>query len=284
MIVKNSKLMIIYSIMQSKMKVNFKKRFGQNFLINNKYAGNLVKAVHIAESDILLEIGPGHGAVTELLLGRCKKVIVIEIDEDFINFLTSRFQSYISSSQLEIIHKDILVLDISEVVEKRDYKVIGSLPYNISKKIIKKFFETNHKPSFISFILQKEVAENYTAVPPRATFLSNYAKVFSKATFIKTVPKESFKPRPKVDGGIITFQMQNIQVKNYRKFISFLKSAFMMPRKKLVNNLSGIYRLDKDVLRRGFKKNGIDEDARASVLEFQQWIDLYKFIKSNNKR
>lgn len=279
MILMSLRLMIIYFIMLCDMKVDFKKRFGQNFLIDNVYTNLLVKSANVFRSDLILEVGSGHGAVTERILKRCKKVFAVEIDDDFVELLKSRFKNYILKDQLKIIHEDILSLDISKIIGDEKYKVIGSLPYNISKKIIMKFLESKDKPSIMSFILQKEVAKNYTTVSPKATFLSNYAEIFSKATFIKSVPKESFKPKPKVDGGIITFQMKKEHIEDYRKFIRFLKSSFMMPRKKLVNNLSGIYRIDKIILKGIFREIGINEDARASVLEFSQWVSLYEKIR-----
>jgi len=260
------------------MKIHFKKQFGQNFLINSKYIMNLVDSLHLEDNDTVLEIGPGHGAVTEILLNRCRKVMTVEIDDDFVEYLNNRFRSYVLNQRLQIIHKDILYLNIPEIIRDKNYKAVGSLPYNISKKIIRNFIESNKRPLIMSFIVQKEVALDYTAIPPKATFLSNFIKIFCRAKFIKVVPKECFKPEPKVDGAIIYFEARKYIMKDYDKFIRFLKSSFLNPRKMLVNNLSAIYRIEKEELRKFLEKIDINQNIRASELEFNRWISLYNYI------
>ncbi|MFC1780277.1 ribosomal RNA small subunit methyltransferase A, partial [Patescibacteria group bacterium] len=163
-------------------------------------------------------------------------------------------------------------------LNENEYKVIGSLPYNISKKIIKKFFDEENQPKSINVVIQKEVAEDYCAKPPKAKFLSNYAEIFSSVEFVEVVPKEFFNPEPKVDGAIIRFKIKDSRLKNENQIAKFLKSGFMNPRKKLVNNLSGIYKKEKSELIRLFKKIGVEPNARASNLKLKQWKGLYRAI------
>ncbi|MBN2015921.1 ribosomal RNA small subunit methyltransferase A [Candidatus Dojkabacteria bacterium] len=256
----------------------FRKEFGQNFLTSRDFAKKLVESACIRKEDLIIEIGPGAGMVTQYLVHEACKVIAIEIDERFVRLLRNRF---LDEDHIEIIHDDILKCDVSRSIPKGEgYKVIGSLPYNISKEVIKKFIEVENPPEDITVIIQKEVAEDYAAKFPRATFLSNYASVFCDVEYICTVPKEFFNPEPKVDGAIIRFVIKNekLGIENRKKFVKFLKSSFLNPRKKLVNNLSGIYKIDKAELLKIFSDLKIGENARASELELDQWMRLHSWI------
>jgi len=262
---------------------DFKKEFGQNFLLNQEFAHDLVKAADLKRNDTVLEIGPGHGAVTEVILNECSKVIAVEIDERFLKYLRNRFSKYIKNEKLRILQMDILNLNVNSLFKDRNYKIIGSLPYNISKKIIRKFLECESKPSLMSFILQKEVAESYTAEPPKATFLSNYVKISGKTKFHEVIPKESFNPIPKVNGAIISIKLSKKNIKNKKQLIKFLKLSFLLPRKKLINNLKGIYHIDKELIKKEFERIGIEPNARASEVKFKQWVELFDYIKACNK-
>lgn len=257
----------------------FKKEFGQNFLTSRKYAKRLVKACNVDINDIVLEVGAGAGMVTQYLVCKAKQVIAIEIDERFTALLENRFKEDVEECNLKIINKDILRLDVNNYDLKiKEYKVIGSLPYNISKRIIKNFLEEDNYPASITVIIQKEVAEDYVAVPPRAKFLSNYVKIFGDAELVEVVPKEVFNPMPKVDGAILKIKVRGSRIEDSKKFIKFLKSAFLNPRKKLVNNLSAIYSTDKKRLLNIFSSLKVDANARASNLELKQWQGIYKNI------
>jgi 16S rRNA (adenine1518-N6/adenine1519-N6)-dimethyltransferase len=252
----------------------FKKQFGQNFLTSREYAKKLVEAADINEEDVVVEVGAGAGMVTQYLAPKAKKIFAIEIDKRFVRMLKMRFAD---DENVEIVNRDILKIK-NEKLRINNYKVVGSLPYNISKKVIKKFLEAETQPSSIIVIIQKEVVQDYVARPPKATFLSNYASIFGSAELVEIVPKEFFNPEPKVDGAIIKFKIKNgkLKIKEESKFIKFLKSAFLNPRKKLVNNLVGIYKIDKQKLLKIFKRLRISENARASEITMDCWKKLFE--------
>lgn len=252
---------------------NFKKQFGQNFLKNKSAAKKLVDSLDLTKEDVVIEIGPGHGAVTELILPKVKKLIAIEIDEELIGHLKYKFKKYES---FELINKDVLKIENEELgMKKKEYKVIGSLPYNISKPIIKKFLTEEPKPSTMSFIIQKEVAEDYAADAPRATFLSNFAKVYSEAEYIETVKASDFHPMPKVDGGIVKFRINNERMVKDGELVKFIKIGFSSPRKILMNNLSNLPDLSKEELATIFTDLKINPKARAAELPFETWVTLF---------
>jgi 16S rRNA (adenine1518-N6/adenine1519-N6)-dimethyltransferase len=257
----------------------FKKEFGQNFLTDIETAIEFVEHAGIKGEDTVIEIGPGEGVITQFLLQEAKKVICVEIDVRFVNELRHKFKSYIKTGKLEVIHSDVLELSAASL-QLPAYKIVGSLPYNISKQIIKKFLEAENPPESMTFIIQKEVAEDYAAKPSKATFLSNYASLFSDVKYLQKVRKEFFKPQPKVEGGIIKFTMTNDQISETEReaLVKFLKSAFLNPRKKLLKNLNSIYRIDKENLKSIFQKVGVGENARASELKLDQWKKLHSYI------
>ena len=259
----------------------YRKSLGQNFLTSRDVAQELVGAADIGQNDTVVEVGPGGGMVTQYIVNECKQLIAVEYDERFIKMLKNRF---LDDSNFRIIHKDILTFEPDKFnLSQRGYKVIGSLPYNISKKIIKKFLEEKIQPESITVIIQKEVAEDYSADVPKATFLSNYIQIYGRCDFLQVVSKSDFNPQPKVDGAIIRINLTKFPKYNAKKFSKFLKNAFMNPRKKLLNNLSSYFKLEKERLKEIFSSLEIDSNSRASNLEFEVWEKLYQKVLGKNK-
>jgi 16S rRNA A1518/A1519 N6-dimethyltransferase RsmA/KsgA/DIM1 with predicted DNA glycosylase/AP lyase activity len=128
------------------------------------------------------------------------------------------------------------------------------------------------------FLVQKEVAQDYASEPPKAKFLSMYSKIYADVEYIKTVKKEDFKPQPKVDGGILRFKKthNDLDATTKKKFAKFLKNAFQQPRKKLINTLSNINNVDKNIIKQLFLKMNLSENTRASEVEFQTWIKIFQ--------
>lgn len=264
---------------------NFKKNFGQNFLRNFKFARKLVDTLDISQEDTVLEIGPGDGMVTELLLERSKKVICIEIDYDLIANLIRRFNE---KSNFNIENEDILKINLFELFSKYeisgDLKVTGSLPYNISKKIIDNFLklaaELQNKKSQVritkmSFIVQEEVAKDYVAQTPEATFLSNYVRLYSTPKKYETISANQFFPKPKVNGAILAFQVkENINLEEILRISKVIRQGFSSPRKTLGNNLKSLVE-DKDEL---FNKLQISQLLRPAQLTQEDWVKIATLV------
>lgn len=254
-------------------KHNFKKNYGQNFISNRKFINLLIDSADISREDTVIEIGPGNGAVTEHLLTKGAKVIAIEVDKDLVPVLSNKFNT---NPNFRLINSDFLYFDL-EGLHLENYKIVASLPYNISKRIIKKLLESRFKPSIMSLIIQKEVAEDYCSNPPNAKFLANYVKVFGESQYIKTVPKKFFYPRPKVDGAIIkiTIEKDKGTFMNYPGFIKFLKDSYIHPRKKLISVLKRMNCSTKIGFEKVFNYLKINSNARPQELSFEQWQQLY---------
>lgn len=248
---------------------HFKKYYGQNFLKNQNTPRKIVEALSPVAN--VIEVGPGNGVLTQILLEKGFKVTAVEIDADLYPFLEAKFGD---NDNFRLIKSSILDLRVTEL-DFTEYSVIGSLPYNISKKIIAQFLEAEIQPKEIVVMTQFEVAEDYTAKAPDSKFLANYSSAFGKSEFLFRVPKGEFHPKPEVDGGVIKI---TITEKPDRKFLKFMKSGFANPRKTLANSLGSLF--DKSKVKEAISKAGLLETVRAAELELLHWKQLYELINS----
>ena len=256
---------------------DFKKQFGQNFLRDSVWAEKIVKYLDLKESEMVIEIGPGQGALTEKLVETKAQVFSVEIDTELLPILGAKFSGF---PNFNLINSDIMALDI-EAKGPRQYKVCGSLPYNISKNIISKFLLAKNKPLNMVFIIQKEVAEDYSAKAPKSSFLSNFAGIYSDVTYKNTIPRTDFYPTPEVDGGIIIFENIKEKVAEPEKLIKFIKIGFSQPRKKLSTNISSLF-LNKQKAEEALISLGLKDTIRPSELDFASWRKLFDLISSKH--
>lgn len=249
----------------------FKKSLGQNFLKSRQAVQELLASAKITTDDLLIEIGPGRGAITRELCEVTQNIILIEKDNNLINYLEEQF-----GNKVKIINADVLKVNFSELILNRPYKVIGSLPYNVSKKIIFNFLKAAEKPQLMSFIVQREVAKDYAATAPRASLLSNFANLYSDVKLLKVIPAKSFIPEPKVDGQIIVFKNIREKSPDTDRLWSLIRTGFSSPRKVLASNLR---KYDKAKVTEILKEIGLSTTARASELSFDNWVLLDNMIQ-----
>lgn len=214
------------------------KHLGQNFLNSKQITERIVAASNPKDNTICLEIGPGKGALTFMLSQKVKTLICVEKDPRLCQFLNTEI-SQRKISNITIINADILDFDV-ESLKTEKYDITGSLPFNVSKKIIKKFIQDEKiRPQQMTFVIQKDVAENYTAESPRSTYLSNYARLFSDCEILFNITAANFNPVPKVDSSVIQFVLKPPRKHSSQKS-KFLKQIFGQPRKTARNNLRGM--------------------------------------------
>ncbi len=260
-----------------------KKSLGQNFLKSASALMTIVNAGEIDADDIILEVGPGKGALTEKLIFFAGKVIAIEKDHELFEFLKGKFKTAIDTGKLDLIHGDILDFD-QNLLKFYDlpYKIIANIPYNITGAILKKFLSSNHQPERMVLLVQKEVAERIVARDGKESILSMSVKVYGKPKFIKKVPARYFSPAPKVDSAIISIEnisknsftwTSDVQV-NENRFFEIVKAGFAHKRKMLASNLE--VGLPSGEWREKFKECGISEKTRAEDIELKDWICLLK--------
>ncbi len=247
-----------------------KKSLGQHFLHSPSALSAIRDASNVHANDLVLEIGPGRGALTEVLLMFAGKVIAVEKDGELVAHLRERFSEAISAGRLDIIEQDILDFD-PELLSfyKIPYKVIANIPYYITGAIIKKFLSAQLQPEQMVLLVQKEVAERIVARDGKESILSLSVKIYGEPHYVQTVPRGAFVPSPKVDSAIIT--INNISRARLgdvpeEKFFALIKKGFSSKRKMLKNNIG--------VATSTLTACDITEKARAESLTLTQWLCL----------
>ena len=258
-----------------------KKSLGQNFLKSEKIAEEIVSAGEVGSDDIVLEVGPGKGILTEKLLEKAKKVIAVEKDEELVEFLKEKFAENVKNGKLELVSEDILKFNPNSYnLQSNSYKLIANIPYYITSHLLRTFLESDCQPSLMVLMVQKEVAERIVAKGNLArrrggeSILSVSVKAYGRVEIIRNVPAGYFSPAPKVDSAVIKISdisknfFQDIDEK---KFFETVKKGFSQKRKMLINNLKA----QKD----DFTACNIGEKARAENLSLEQWKCLTVNVK-----
>lgn len=259
-----------------------KKSLGQNFLKSKEALLKMCEAGEVNNQDTIIEIGPGKGALTEKLLERANKVIAIEKDRDLIGLLNEKFENDIKNGKFILINQDILEFDPEKQgLFEGKYKIIANIPYNITGLIIKKFLSEVIKPSNMTLLVQKEVAERIVSRNSKESILSLSVKAFGEPKYIMKVSKRFFSPVPKVDSAIIS--IKNISNKLFAQkseeesFFKIIKASFAHKRKVLRKNLEETIG-DLEKIDEIFKELNINEKSRAEDIKFETWIKLVKYF------
>jgi 16S rRNA (adenine1518-N6/adenine1519-N6)-dimethyltransferase len=266
-----------------------KKYLGQHFLKNKNVARKIIEAADVNKDDIVLEVGPGRGALTEFLVQRAKKVIAIEKDKELTDFLMDKFSAEGGKRQkkLIIIHGDILKLKNKKLKIKK-YKIVANIPYYITSRFLRQFLESDFQPSLMVLMVQKEVAERIIARDKKESILSISVKAYGQPRIIAKVPAKNFSPMPKVDSAIILIDKiskdffnntnihdvgrQKVNNKiNEGKFFQLVRHGFAHKRKMLKNNL----KISAETL----QKCKIPALNRAEELSLKDWNCLYQSIE-----
>jgi len=254
-----------------KIKHKAKKSLGQNFLKSVSALNKIIEAGEISEKDIILEIGPGKGALTEKILEKAGMVIAVEKDRDLFALLSEKFSKEILAKKLILLESDILDFDIAKIIKNKKYKIIANIPYNITGAILKKFLTEKNQPELMVLMVQNEVAQRVIARDKKESILSISVKAYGEPKIITKVPARYFSPAPKVDSAVLLiknisrnfFEENKISEKNFWEVIH---AGFAHKRKKLSNNLKNIIPKEKNL----YLNN------RAEELPLDDWLKLTK--------
>ncbi len=254
------------------------KGLGQNFLINQGVLKKIVEIADIKPKDIILEIGPGIGTLTQELVKKARKVIAVEKDRNLVRILNYELK-ITEIKNIEIIQGDILKFPISNI-KFPIRKIVANLPYNIASAVIRKFLESENPPKEMILMVQKEVAKRICAKPPEMNLLAASVQFYSRPKILFYVSKNNFWPRPKVDGAIIKIVINKRRpISNKDLFFEILRAGFSHPRKQILNNLSKMLKLDKESVAYWLQKNKINSNQRAETLNIKDWLNLVSSYK-----
>ena len=275
-----------------------KKSLGQNFLKSPAVVRKMVEVANLGvgplNTDVVLEIGPGKGALTQYLLEAGTKVVAVEKDADMMPILREKFAEQLKAEKLTLIHGDISQKETLKSIwyPGTIYKVIANIPYYITGEILRTFLETEHQPKSITVMVQKEVAQRIVARDGKESILSMSVKAYGEPKYVQKVPAMLFSPAPKVDSAVL--HIANISkgfFKEYNiteeQFFTVLKQGFAQKRKKLTNNLNKLLNKPSNKAKTAkpcfavsslLEQLGIEPNARAETLTLEQWGQLTKLL------
>lgn len=259
------------------------KSLGQNFLMNDEVIQQTIEAANITKEDLVIEIGPGLGILTQELVEKAKKVIAIELDSRMVNIIAERFSLY---QNFEVIPEDVLKVNLKEKIEiekrengVKDVKVVANLPYYITTPIIMKLLEDKLEIKTITVMVQKEVADRLVALPGEklAGAITYSVQYYCKARKVIEVPKESFVPAPEVESAVIQLELREkppVEVKKEETFFKLIKVSFMQRRKTFLNGVSNSGFVEKQTLKKILEELKIPENIRGENLTLEQFAQI----------
>jgi 16S rRNA (adenine1518-N6/adenine1519-N6)-dimethyltransferase len=257
-----------------------KKSLGQNFLMHKQIAERIVMVASVTSEDTVLEIGPGTGMLTRALLTKAGKVIAVETDDELIPQLQETFATEIQTGKLELIKADIREFDPSTI--SGPYLLIANIPYYITGEIIRKFLTATHKPSSLTFLVQKEVAVRI-ARSKKESLLSLSVKAFGTPKYQFTVPKGAFFPAPTIDSAVLSVTSIHSpfsSAQDEARFFDILHAGFAHKRKQLAGNLSELFPLDQ--ILKALEVANLKKTVRAEDVSLSAWHELHQSLTSTS--
>lgn len=257
-----------------------KKHLGQHWLEDQVSLTRICEAGEITQSDIVVEIGPGKGALTEHLVKDAARVIAVEYD----NVLASTLPGRVRAENLEVINQDCLIFDYAGL--PKDYKVIANIPYYLTSNLLRVLSENSNPPLTIVLLIQKEVAERVAANPGNMSILAVTVQYFYEAELDIVVEADKFNPAPKVDSQVVVLKRRPDllfgDIDN-QKFFRIVKAGFSQKRKKLKTSLATGLAMPKGKITSLLEASGVSPDCRPQELSLEQWFEIYKVIADDIK-
>ena len=252
-----------------------RKSLGQHWLKDRDILLDIADSASVEGVNEVLEIGPGLGTLTSALFQFFDKVTAIELDDNLAANLPKSFPG----KNLQVIHEDVLKLDLNTLDLPEKYVVAGNIPYYITSPIIQKFLHAEHRPEKIVILIQKEVAERLAAEPGDYSILGLSAQIYAKVTLGPLVKKEFFTPPPKVDSQVVILEPLEKPLAS-ETTMSLIKLGFIAPRKKLIANLAIGLHKSRDEIKAIFTKLDLNENARPADLTIENWCAIEKELKA----
>jgi 16S rRNA (adenine1518-N6/adenine1519-N6)-dimethyltransferase len=265
-----------------------KKGLGQNFLLDAAHRVRIVAAANLTPADVVLEVGPGPGVLTELLAEQAGRVIAVELDERLIPFLRQRFAA---QPHVTILHGDILKLPVGDLIREAAgsatppaYKVVANLPYYITSAVVRHLLESTPPPALLVLTVQREEAERMVAAPPQMSLLALGVQFYCVAEIVDRIPAGAFYPVPKVDSAVVRLVRREVPAVPGiapADYFRVARAGFSQPRKQLRNALAAGLGVSPAQAMAWLTTAGIAPERRAETLSLAEWGALARAISSS---
>ena len=250
---------------------------GQHFLADSRIASRILDAANLSEDDLVVEIGPGRGALTKRLVERVRRVIAVELDSDLVAALPQRLDT---PSNLTCVEADARDVDLAGLIAPdSSYKVVANLPYYAANPIVRRLLESQPKPEVLVVMVQQEVAKNMVAKPGDMGILSVATQFYAKAKMVCSVPPRSFRPPPKVTSAVVRLDVLSspaAAVANEEDFFTVVRAGFAAPRKQLRNSFSQGLGIEPAAGGKILAEAAIDATRRPQTLNIDEWAQVYR--------
>ena len=263
-----------------------RKGLGQHFLIDGAVLEVITAAADIAPDDLVVEVGPGLGILTEALAGKAGGVIAIELDDKLAALLKKTLASF---DNVTVINDNVLNLEPGELLARRGlepvYKVVANLPYYITSPVLRHFLDSSARPQLMVVMVQREVAETIAAGPGDMSLLSVSVQFYGRPEIVSYVPAASFYPAPEVDSAVLRINLYPepaVAVSDEGGFFELVRAGFAAPRKQLANSLSQGLGLPKPGVLPLLEKADIEGERRAETLTLEEWARLWRVFEEKS--
>ena len=256
-------------------RIDLKKSLGQNFLVDPPLRDRIVEAAGVSSEDEVLEVGAGAGTLTVALAQRCRRLVAVELDHRFIPVLREVVGAL---HNVEIVQSDILRLDQAQRFPKGGHIVAGNIPYNLTGALVRKLLDTSPRPRRLSLVVQKEVAERWTATGG-ASLATVAVQVFATAHMQFTIPASAFTPPPRVDSACVILDLREqpaVSVDDLDAFFRLVEAVFQFRRKQLGGALGRISGIGSTSAGARLRDSGIDPERRPQTLTLSEWEAVYR--------
>jgi 16S rRNA (adenine1518-N6/adenine1519-N6)-dimethyltransferase len=258
-----------------------RKGLGQHFLVDEEVLGVILAAADITPGDIIVEVGPGLGILTEALAKKAGGVIAIELDDKLAALLKKTLASF---NNVTIVNDDALNIEPGELLKRQrspDYKVVANLPYYITSPVLRHFLEAEAKPKVMVVMVQAEVARAIAARPGDMSLLSVSVQFYGQPEIVSRVPAQSFYPAPEVDSAVLRISLYPRPAVAVEEggFFELVRAGFAAPRKQLANSLAQGLGLPKELILPLLEKAEIDGQRRAETLTLEEWARLWRVLE-----
>ncbi len=263
-----------------------KKSLGQNFLVDQRALERIVEAAELGPEDLVLEIGPGLGALTRLLAAEAGRVVAVELDQRLVEVLK---QTLTDLPNVEIIHGDILELNPADLLEQQgdnfQYKVVANLPYYITSAIIRHLLTAEVRPKLMVMTVQLEVARRITAEPGEMSLLAVSVQFYGRPRIVARIKAGAFYPSPQVDSAVIRIDLDDypvVEVDDVDSFFEVVRAGFAQRRKQLRNALAAGLALPASEVAQVLNRASVNPRRRAQTLSLEEWAKVWREMQTRS--